>query len=134
MKKHLAVFSKEGVAQILTGKKTVETRFSKKNIPPFGMVNSGDLIYIKESGGAIKGQAVVKSVLSFEKFSEDDLTFIKKTYGKKISLGSKEDDEKYFEERKDSVFLTVIFLDKVEEFITPPIKPIKKDLRGWVIL
>lgn len=133
-KKHLAIFSKNIAEQIFIGKKTIETRFSAKRISPFGQINKGDLIYIKPSGEEISGQCVVRKVISFEELSKEDFEYIKEKYGKALSLGSKEEDEKYFEEREDAKYGTVIFLDKVERFVTAPIKIPKKDLRGWVVL
>ncbi|KKQ35404.1 MAG: hypothetical protein US51_C0006G0001, partial [Microgenomates group bacterium GW2011_GWA2_37_6] len=53
--KHLAIFKGDGAEKILTGKKTIESRFSKNKIAPYGVVSAGDLVYMKLSGGAIIG-------------------------------------------------------------------------------
>ena len=47
MKKHLAIFKGKAGDAILSGKKTIESRFSKVKNPPFGVIGSGDLVYIK---------------------------------------------------------------------------------------
>ena len=104
MKRHLAIFKGDSGEQILQGKKIINVRFSNRKLPPFGMISSGDLVYIKPSGKDIIGQFKVKKV----KFCEDPDTNPKYT--------------------------TEIFVGQTQKFITAPIKIPKKDLRGWVVL
>lgn len=134
MKKHLAIFAPLVIQQIFQGKKTIETRFSQKRIAPFGQVNIGDIIYIKPPGEDIKGQFLVKKVISIEGVTSKDIENIRTEYGDKISLGSEESDQKFFKNHKDAKFATLIFIDGVEQLITSPIKYTKKDLRGWAVL
>ncbi len=134
MKKHLAIFSPEAVKQIFSGSKTIETRFSLKRIAPFGEVNVGDLVYIKPIGKEIAGQFLVKKVISVEGLGEEDLKIIWDSYGKEISFGDDKLDQLYFENKIKSNYGTIIFLTKVEQFLTSPIKIEKKDHRGWVVL
>ncbi len=122
MKKHLAIFSKEEIEQIFSGEKTIDARFSKKRISPFGQVFKGDLVYMKPPGQDLVGQFKVKKVISIENLDETDWDALKKEY-KLVG-----------EIKKSSKFLTLIFLMEVEQFITSPIKVTKKDLRGWVVL
>ena len=103
--KHLAIFKGDGAEKILTGKKTIESRFSKNKIAPYGVVSAGDLVYMKLSGGAIIGQFRVKKVIYY-------------------------DDP----ERADYRYVSDLFIGDSSRFITSPIKPIKKDLRGWMVL
>ncbi|MBI2595386.1 hypothetical protein HYW46_01465 [Candidatus Daviesbacteria bacterium] len=134
MTKHLAVFSKEAVQRIFEGKKTVESRFSQHKIAPFGSVGKGDLVYIKPAGGEIAGQFLVKKVISFENLDGSDWQIIRFHFGKKLSLGNKGLDDKFFKIHKDAKYGTLIFIDRVEQFITSPIKISKKDQRGWMVL
>lgn len=134
MKKHLAILSKEAVKRIFEGKKTIETRFSKSQIPPFGIVSSGDLVYLKPPGEEIKGRFLVKKVIFFENLSDEDWVLIRSNYGERISLGSLKLDNSYFKNHENARFGTLIFIDRVEQFLTSPIKITKKDLRGWVVL
>src|SRR3989344_2137237 len=133
MHKHLAILSKPGIERILSGQKTVETRFSKHKIPPFNEVHTGDIVYIKETGKDIVGQFTVKSVISFETLQEQDWEHIKKSYAKELSLGSEDLDDKFFKTHKTSNFGTVIFISKVEQLITSPVTFKKTDRRGWVV-
>ncbi len=127
--KHLAIFKGKGGEDILTGKKTVESRFSKSKIAPFGVINRGDLVYIKPSGGDIIGQFRVKKVIFFDGVTPEDLLDIKKRYGSDLAI-----DERSWSDKTKALYLTLIFIGQSARFITYPIKIPKKDLRGWVVL
>lgn len=133
-RRHLAIFSKVGFEEIISGRKTVETRFSKHKISPFGEVSAGDIVYMKVAGGEIAGQFLVKKVLFFEGLDKKDWEFIKSGYGKALSLGSEEEDNRFFKQKEDARFGTIIFIDRVEQFITSPIKFTKSDRRAWVVM
>jgi predicted transcriptional regulator len=134
MKKHLAIMRKSAIETILNGKKTVETRFSKHRIAPFASVSVGDLVYIKPPGDEIIGQFRVKKVFSFEGLTDLDIEEIFKKYKKEISLGDLDEDNKYPESKKGSIYGTLIFIADSERFITSPIKIKKSDQRGWMVL
>ncbi len=134
MRKHVAIFSPQAVKAVFTGKKTIESRFSQKKIPPFGHISVGDLVYIKPAGKEIKGQFLVKKVISFEGLDETDWEVIKKQYKKKLILGTKEETEKFLEGHAKAKYGTIMFIGRVEQFIVSPVKFSKKDLRGWIVL
>lgn len=129
MVKHLAIFKGEGAEKILSGKKTIESRFSKSKIAPFGVVSSGDLVYIKPSGGAIIGQFRVKKVIYFDGLDVEVIGEIREKYGEKIAV-----DEAYWKGKINAKYATLIFIGNSSRFITSPIKPQKRDLRGWMVL
>ncbi len=52
---HLAVLVEPYLRFILGGRKTIESRFSVRPTPPYGRVDSGDVVLLKESGGPIVG-------------------------------------------------------------------------------
>ncbi|MDO8570594.1 MAG: hypothetical protein Q7R97_03340 [Candidatus Daviesbacteria bacterium] len=129
MRKHLAIMDRATIDKILSGKKIIETRFSLHKIAPFGVVSSGDLVYMKASGGEIIGQFRVKKVFFFEGFDQKDFFDLKKRYEKEINA-----DENYWNNKKDCKFGTLIFISESERFITSPIKIKKSDQRGWMVL
>lgn len=127
--KHLAIFNGNSAEDILSGKKTIETRFSKSKIAPFAQVCAGDLIYIKPSGKDLIGQFKVEKVIFWDGLDKKDMQKIKQDYGKEIMA-----DESYWKSKLDSKYGTLIFIGQTNRFITSPINFSKKDLRGWVVL
>ena len=127
--KHLAIFKGDGAEKILTGKKTIESRFSKNKIAPYGVVSAGDLVYMKLSGGAIIGQFRVKKVIFYDGLTPADILDIEIRFGQDIMA-----DQTYWSDRSNSTYATIIFIGECNRFLTSPIKIPKKDLRGWVVL
>lgn len=134
MPKHLAIFDKNTLNQILKGHKTIESRFSQKKIPPFGQINVGDTVYLKQTGEEIIGQFLVKQVVFFDHLGKKEWEIIKTHYWPQISFGDEKLDQKFIESHQSAKYATLIFIDKVEQFITPPVKIRKRDQRGWVVL
>lgn len=128
MKKHLAIFKGKAGELILSGQKTMESRFSKAKIAPYGVISSGDLVYIKPAGKEIIGQFRVKKVIFYDGLTVRDLTELRERYSKELSV-----DGDYWQKRQPN-YGTLIFIGEVNPFITSPIKYPKKDLRGWVVL
>lgn len=129
MTKHLAIFTKGVGEKILSGEKTIESRFSKVKNPPFGLISSGDLVYIKPSGKDIIGEFRVQKVFFFDNLDKSDLSDLQKRYEKEIAA-----DDSYWEAKLNSKYGTLIFIGNSSRFITSPVKIPKKDLRGWVVL
>lgn len=129
MTRHLAIFKGEAAKLILSGKKTIESRFSQKKGLPFLQISTGDLVYIKPSGKDIIGQFRVKKVIFFDGLTLPDVLDIKKSFGKEMAV-----DEIYWKKSETARYGTLIFIGEVDAFITSPIKFPKKDLRGWVVL
>ncbi|MBI2314472.1 ASCH domain-containing protein [Candidatus Daviesbacteria bacterium] len=129
MQKHLAIFKDLAGEEILSGRKTIECRFSKAKNPPFGVISSGDLVYIKPSGKEIIGQFRVKKVIFYDGVTKKDLDQLRSQYEKELIV--KED---FWQKHQNAIYATIIFIGDCARFITPPIKPPKKDLRGWVVL
>lgn len=122
------------IEAILSGKKTIETRFSQHKIAPFGKVSLRDLVYMKPPGEEIIGQFRVKKVYSYEGLKPEDIDQIFADFGQQIGIGDKEIDESYQQQKRNSSFGTLIFISESERFITSPIKIKKSDMRGWVVL
>lgn len=125
----MAIFKGKAGELILSGQKRVESRFSKVKTVPFGMISSGDLVYIKPSGKEIIGEFRVKKVIFFDGISPEDMAGIQKEYEKDLAA-----DKAYWTNKTNSKYGTLIFIGDSSRFITSPVKFPKKDLRGWVVL
>lgn len=134
MRKHLAIMNNLAIEAVLSGRKTIETRFSKHRISPFGEVRVGDLVYMKLPGGDIVGQFRVKKVINYEGLATSDLDEIFSKFGDQIAIGDQKEDEKYRLEKLGSSFGTLIFISESERFITSPLRVKKSDQRGWMVL
>ncbi len=73
--------------KILSGEKTIESRWYKNKIAPWNRVEPGDTIYFKNSGEEIKVKAQVTKVEQFRIESKKQAFEIMKKYSKQI-LGS----------------------------------------------
>lgn len=126
--------SKATINSILDGQKTIETRFSKHNIAPYGTVSVGDIVYLKPPGDEVMGQFVAKKVMYFEGMEPEDIQKIFEDWGEQIGINPKLEDDEYFQQKKDSKFGTLIWVTQSERFITSPVKIKKSDQRGWLVL
>lgn len=129
MTKHVGIFTPDIAELVLNGKKTIESRFSKSKIAPFGVISSGDLVYIKPSGKDIIGQFRVNKVIFYDGLNKDDIKALKEQFGQKVAVS-----DKFWKEKEDSNYATLIFITEVTRFLTSPIRFSKKDQRGWVVL
>ncbi len=125
----MAIFKGEAGELILSGKKTIESRFSRVKNPPFGLISSGDLVYIKPSGKDIIGQFRVKKVIFYDGLDLGDFRDLRERYGKELTV-----DGDYWKRVATARFGTLIFIGDSSRFITSPVKIKKSDLRGWVVL
>src|SRR4051812_38618699 len=107
MTKHLAIMSKETINQILSGQKSIETRFSKHHISPFGEVSIGDLIYMKPPGDEVLGQFKALKVFYFEGLNPQDVEKIFKDWGKQIGIKGDFKNDQYFKSKLDSKYGTL---------------------------
>jgi len=122
---HLAVMVEPFLSYILRGEKTVESRFSKHAIAPFGRVRSGDLVLLK--AGPVVGSFHVSSI-DFVTVDDGQLDDLRREYSD--ALCANEDD--FWESRTGKRYVTLMGVDKVREL--PPVPVSKRDMRGWVVL
>jgi ASC-1-like (ASCH) protein len=124
---HLAILRRAYLDAILTGRKTVESRFTKSRRAPFGHIFAGDKIFLKESSGPVCGEAYVSAVEQFEALSRKKITELRERYNHLI-LG----EEGYWQSKKMSRYGILIWLEKVRAI--RPIRIWKRDWRAWVLL
>ena len=74
------------IPKILTGEKTIESRWYRSKIAPWNKVALKDVIYFKNSGGLIELKATVSEVLQFEFKNISEIKNVIKKYGKDICL------------------------------------------------
>ena len=144
MQHHLAILKPWWIELILDGHKTIAYWFYKDRRPPYGKVNKGDIINMKESGSLVKGGFTVSKVETLNIRTSVEVLNIYANYGQKmfgIRHFSEEWDEFYksgrlAEELKKwdkSKYTTLIHIADPIPFDNPfPFH--KRDQRSWVVL
>lgn len=129
IKIHLAVFKEPFSSLIFSKTKTIESRFSINNIPPFKVVQKGDIILIKKSGGFVCGFFQAGKVINFQDVTPREISVIKNKYNTSI-CGSYETG--FWEKRKKSKYITLIEIKNINT--VEPFAIAKKDRRAWVVI
>ncbi len=129
-KQHLAIFNPPFLDLILEGRKTIEGRFSKVRCAPFGVIEEGDVVLMKESGGLVRGSFVVAKVESFDNLSQKMLKDLEIRYSVPLCADA---DPQYWEKRRVCRYATMLHIAQPCRFEQPFPFP-KKDRRGWVVL
>lgn len=124
---HLAILVEPYLQFILEGKKTIESRFSIHRCPPYKRVNKGDIILLKRSSGPIVGICQVSNAWFYQL---DPSSW--KTIKEDFSLAICAQDPAFWKDREAASFATLIRINHVRAI--DPIKYVKRDRRGWVIL
>lgn len=124
---HLAVCVEPYLSAILSGKKTVESRFSVYRQAPFGRVAPGDVVILKRSGGPIVGVCQIACVWSYHL---DPRTFreIRRDFAEALHA----QDPNFWKERRNAAYATLMSFEWVSS--TLPLFISKQDRRGWVVL
>jgi len=69
---HIAIMRKSWglLPKILTGEKTVESRWYKNKYAPWDKIKQGDIVYFKDSGELVTIKAEVSKILQFENLTK----------------------------------------------------------------
>jgi ASC-1-like (ASCH) protein len=83
---HVAIMKKSWglIPKIISGQKTIESRWYQTRRAPWNEISEGDVVYFKNSGEAITARAEVARVKRFEMRSLADSRMILKRFGKQI--------------------------------------------------
>jgi hypothetical protein len=123
---HVAVFREPFLTWVLEGRKRVESRFSQKQVAPFGSIEPGDAVLLKRVAGPLVGICHVNAAWSY-RLDPATWSFIRQRFSELLCA----EDEQFWVERKDARFATLISLDAVRQL--PDIHYAKNDRRGWVV-
>ncbi len=124
---HLAILKAPYLEAILSGRKRVESRFTRSRRMGYGRIQVGDKIFLKLSCGPVCATAEAAAVKTFENLTPEDILRLKKEYNHLI-CGS----DQYWQSKADSRFGFLVWLDKIEAI--EPVRIRKADMRAWVVL
>lgn len=111
--------------KILTGEKTIESRWYKNKYSPWDKINKGDIVYFKNSGEPVTVKTEVFDILQHAGLKPEMVREILQEYGAKNGLGINEID-KYYEMFKEKNYCLLIFLKNPEK-----IEPFEIDKSGF---
>ena len=113
---HIAILNKSWkfLESILSGEKTIESRWYKTKRAPYSQIGSGETVYFKNSGEPVTAKAKVEKVLEFSNLNPEIVDEILKTYGDAIGI-CKKDIPKFREQFKDKKYCILMFLKNSEK-------------------
>lgn len=106
---HVAIIHPSLLDDLLTGRKTIESRLSLARRTPFRKVLAGERVYFKLTGGPYAATALVTHVETFESLKPADISAIRRLYNGRIR-GSAE----YWKQKRASRFATLMWLHQVQ--------------------
>lgn len=124
---HLAVMHEPYLSYVLTGRKSVESRFSRNRIAPFNQVRDGDVLLLKSQSGPITGIAQVAQV---DSYVLDPATWA--SIRTRFAAALCADDERFWAERSGARYATLMRLACAASI--DPLQLQKRDRRPWVVL
>lgn len=109
---HLAILAKERklLAKIISGEKTIESRWYKFKKTPYENICVADTIYFKNSGEPVSVKAKVGKVLFFDNLDMKKIEGILQEYGSRICI-----PVSHASTLVGKNFCTLMFLEDVEE-------------------
>ncbi len=124
---HLAIMKKSwGLTEkILTGEKTVESRWYTSKRTPWGRIEAGDTVYFKNSGEPVKIAADVEKVIQMDGLDEGKVREILEEYGERDGI-EKSHRRFYFDAFRDKAYCMLIFLKNPRE-----VEPFDIDKTGF---
>lgn len=111
----------------MAGAKTVESRFSRNYVAPFGSLKPGDLVLLKRAGADIVGIARVGQVKFLER-RDPGWKELREIYQDQLCVT----DNEFWDRVADSWFGSLIWFDSLKRL--PSIECDKNDRRGWVVM
>ena len=113
---HIAIMNPKlgSIKKILSRQKTIESRWSKYRIAPYGKIKAGDAVCFKYSGQLVTALATVSKVLQFENLNAEIFKHIVDNFGLHICLNNTHYDSWY----QSKNYVTLIFLKNPKK-VTP---------------
>lgn len=124
---HIAILRQPFFNMVLSGEKTIESRWSMHKVAPYGKVGVGDEILLKETGKDVTATAKVKDVKYYE-LTPEKVEEIRINYGKQIGTDKFQDWQSTLQKK----YCTLIWLGDVK--MINPLKVKRSNGAGWIVL
>lgn len=117
---HIAIMKKSWhlTEKILTGEKTIESRWYKTKHKPWDKIKVNDTIFFKDTGNPVTIKANVAKVIQFSNLNKDLITKILNTYGHDDGINKNEIPiyKKMFKDKKYCILIFLRNVNKIEPF------------------
>lgn len=123
---HIVIFKQPFFDMVLNGEKTIESRWSFHKIAPYGKVNIGDELLLKETGKDITATAQVKDVKYYE-LTPQKVEEIRIKYGKQIGTDKFENWQSILQKK----YCTLVWLDNIKQI--SPLSVKRSNGAGWIL-
>jgi hypothetical protein len=125
---HIAIIGELAAQELLGGRKRVESRLSRTCRAPFRAVQAGDLVYFKQSGGGVIGQAHVASVRHWTDMKPVDVLHLAQRFNPQVRA-----PRSYWMARRRCRFATLIWLRGFRAQTAPFDLP-RQYGNAWIVL
>lgn len=125
------LFGDDYIGLILDGVKTRDNKFLYRRTIPYERLAAGDVIYLKESSGPIRGRVMVENVVHQALNGPDNvMEFLTPHYHE---LGIKDEAHLFriWESQRDKLYVTNWTMINPQR-ANPATYIIKRDMRSWV--
>ena len=124
---HIAVMREPYLELLLTGRKTIESRFSVNRICPYQAVAVGDILALKAQSGPIVGLAIIEHAAFYE-LDPDTWAHLRSQFSAPLCA----EDDSFWRQRAGARYGSLLRV--AEPAHTPPLDIAKRDRRAWVRL
>jgi hypothetical protein len=114
---HLVILRPPYLDLILSGDKTVESRLSRRRHPAATRCLSGDVLYLKRTGGDIEGRATVAHIDVYADLDPAALRHLAAEWAGRVA--ATEPDDWYQRIKRDARHAVFLRLTRVERFHIP---------------
>lgn len=125
---HVAILKPAYIRAILDGRKTIESRLTIQDRPPYGVIHPGERLFIKASGGPFMATAIAGKVTQFSGLTPRRVEALQRRYRKRVG-----GDHAYWRSKRQSRFAVFIELRGVGPLEIGPTYP-KVNMRAWHVL
>ncbi|MBI4738855.1 hypothetical protein HY772_04800 [Candidatus Woesearchaeota archaeon] len=125
---HVAILRKSWglLPKIVSGEKTIESRWYSSKVVPYGRIVKGETVYFKDSGSPVTVKSRVEKVMQFDDLSSQKITDLLEKYGSAIGIS---DTASFARRVKDKRYCILVFLRNVET-----VKPFDIDKKGFGLM
>jgi len=116
------------LTRVLSGEKTVESRFLRVRAAPFDRVAPGDLLLLKQVGGPIVAAATAAAVRQFADLTPAHVLELTEAFRDELQLNAD-----FAAHAQAARYAVLVWLANVRRLSLP--RPYaKRDRRGWVVM